>query len=48
LSKLTKLVEDGQLQTIVDRTFSLSEISGAQGYAAQGHAVGKVIINIRK
>jgi len=48
LAKLTKLVEDGQLQTIVDRTFSLSEISGALDYAAQGHAVGKVIINIKK
>jgi len=48
LAKLIKLVEGDQLQTVVDRTFFLSEISGALDHAAQGHVVGKAIINIKK
>jgi NADPH:quinone reductase-like Zn-dependent oxidoreductase len=41
---LTKLVEEGKLKPVVDRTYPLEETPAAIAYQEQGHARGKVIV----
>ena len=43
---LTELIESGQVVPVVDRTYSLSETPAAIRYIAEGHARGKVVINV--
>src|SRR5690349_14688405 len=44
LEKLRKLLEDGAITPIVDRTFRLDEVPEAIGYLRDGHAHGKIVI----
>jgi len=44
LSFLIKLVEDGRLKIVIDRTYPLAETAEAMKYANRGHALGKVVI----
>jgi NADPH:quinone reductase-like Zn-dependent oxidoreductase len=46
LSELAKLIDDGHLQPVVDRTFPFSEIGDAFAYLEQGHAKGKVVVKL--
>ncbi len=46
LAEVTKLVEAGQLKTVIGRSFELDQIKEAHTYAETGHAVGKVLIKI--
>ncbi len=46
LAALLNMVEQGQLRTIVDRTYPLSETADAIHYLAEGHARGKVLIDV--
>lgn len=46
LSFLIKLMEEGKLKTVVDRTYPLSETAEAMKYANRGHALGKVVIKV--
>ncbi len=43
---LKKLLEDGSVVPVIDRTYSLSETPGALEYVGTGHARGKVIITL--
>ncbi len=44
LAFLIKLVEDGKLKIVIDRTYPLAETAEAMKYANKGHALGKVVI----
>jgi NADPH:quinone reductase-like Zn-dependent oxidoreductase len=44
LTFLIKLVEEGKLKTVIDRTYPLAETAEAMKYANRGHALGKVVI----
>ena len=43
---LKEMFERGQLKTVVDRVYPLSEISEAMRYLGTGHAKGKIIVQI--
>lgn len=46
LAQLTRLIEAGQLHPVLDRTFPLQELDQALTYSRNGHAQGKIIIQI--
>ncbi|MFC6181033.1 NADP-dependent oxidoreductase [Lactiplantibacillus daowaiensis] len=46
LAKLTMMFEQNRLRTIIDRTFAFEQLEQAMAYAEQGHATGKVVIEI--
>ena len=46
LIALKEMIEDGKLAPVVDRTYQLSEVSEAIVYLDEGHARGKVAINV--
>lgn len=48
LTFLIKLVEDGKLKTVIDRTYPLAETAEAVKYANRGHSLGKVVIIVDK
>ncbi len=43
---LINLVRDGKLRVVIDRRYPLQETAAAMRYLGQGHAHGKVVINI--
>jgi len=43
---LKDLIEAGKVTPVIDRTYPFEEIPAALGYAAQGHARGKVVITV--
>ena len=46
LGYLGELFEAGQLRSVIDRRFELSEAADALRYLGEGHARGKVIITV--
>jgi len=46
LASVMQLVERGLLKPVIDRTYSLDQIKDAIDYVEQGHASGKVVIQI--
>jgi alcohol dehydrogenase len=46
LAELTRLVEAGKLQPIVDRVFPFGEIAEAFAYLETGRAKGKVVVRM--
>lgn len=46
LAYLTDQIEAGKIQSVVDRTYSLSEIAEAHAYSETERAVGKIVIAI--
>ena len=46
LAELTRLIEQEQLRPIIDRNFNFDELNRALAYAKNGHARGKIILNI--
>jgi NADPH:quinone reductase-like Zn-dependent oxidoreductase len=44
LAFIIKLVEEGKLKTVIDRTYPLAETAEAMKYANRGHALGKVVV----
>jgi len=46
LEFLTKLVEDGKIKPVIDRHYPLEKTADAMKYLSEGHARGKVIINV--
>ena len=46
LASLKGLLEAGKIVAVIDRKYSLSETPEAIRYVGQGHARGKVIINV--
>jgi len=48
LIKLRNLVEEGQLQVVIDRIYSIDEIVDAHRYADKGHKKGNVVITVNQ
>ncbi len=46
MKTLAELIEAGQVTPVIDRSYPFAEIPAALGYAAQGHARGKVVIAV--
>jgi NADPH:quinone reductase-like Zn-dependent oxidoreductase len=46
LDFLGALLQSGQLQPVIDRRYPLSEVPAAIAYVEQGHAKGKVVIEV--
>ena len=46
LAFLGQLVEEGKLNTVIDRTYTLAETAEAVNYANRGHTLGKVVITV--
>jgi NADPH:quinone reductase-like Zn-dependent oxidoreductase len=46
LRALTELIESGQVRPVIDRTYPLSQIPQAIQYLRDGHAQGKVVVNL--
>ena len=45
---LKQLIEAGELTPVIDRTYSLSETPEAIRYLEEGHARGKVVVEVRR
>ncbi len=46
LAYLKELIEAGKIQSIIDRTYPLSEVAAAHAQGEQGHAVGKIVMTV--
>jgi NADPH:quinone reductase-like Zn-dependent oxidoreductase len=46
LNFLRELLETGKIKPVIDRIYPLSDVAEAIGYVEEGHAKGKVVINI--
>ena len=46
LTVLSDLMQAGKVTPVIDRRYKLSEIAEAIGYLEEGHARGKVVINV--
>jgi NADPH:quinone reductase-like Zn-dependent oxidoreductase len=46
MTTLTGFLESGELRTVIDRTFPLSEAAAALRYLVSGQPVGRVVIVI--
>ena len=46
LAALSRMVEQGQLRSVIDRTYPLAETADAIRYLAEGHSEGKVLIDV--
>lgn len=46
LDVLRELAEAGKLKPVIDRRFALTELASAHAYSQQGHAGGKIVIDI--
>jgi NADPH:quinone reductase-like Zn-dependent oxidoreductase len=46
LSTLAKMMQDGKLTSIIDRHYPLDQVPAAIAYVEQGHAKGKVIVDV--
>ncbi|MEB3343812.1 NAD(P)-dependent alcohol dehydrogenase [Okeania sp.] len=44
LISLGKLIEDGLVKSVIDKTYKLTEIAAAHAYSEMGRAVGKIVI----
>jgi NADPH:quinone reductase-like Zn-dependent oxidoreductase len=46
LEDLRRLIEDGKVTPVIDRTHELAEITDAFRYLGEGHARGKIVITV--
>jgi len=46
LAVLQELLETGKMTPVVDRRYDLSEVPAALRYLDEGHAMGKIVINV--
>jgi NADPH:quinone reductase-like Zn-dependent oxidoreductase len=47
LTILSELVQAGELRPVIDRSYPLDELAAAIRYIEEGHARGKVIIDMQ-
>lgn len=46
LKLIIKLVEDGKVNPVIDKCYPLQKTAEAVGYLSEGHARGKVVIEV--
>jgi len=46
LNTLSKLMQAGKVKPVIDRRYTLSEVPAAIRYLEEGHARGKVVVNL--
>ena len=46
LEFIVKLVEESRIRPVIDRRYSLDKTADALRYLSEGHARGKVVINV--
>ena len=46
LEFITKLVVDGKIKPVIDKRYPLEQAADAMKYLCEGHALGKVVINV--
>ncbi|MEX2232538.1 MAG: NAD(P)-dependent alcohol dehydrogenase [Cyclobacteriaceae bacterium] len=46
LAFIVKLAEDGKIKPVIDRRYSFDKTADAMRYAGEGHARGKVVMNV--
>lgn len=46
LAALSRMVEQGELRSVIDRTYPLADTADAIRYLAEGHSEGKVMIDV--
>jgi NADPH:quinone reductase-like Zn-dependent oxidoreductase len=46
LAFIGELLESGQVQPVIERTYALGEASKALAYLGEGHAKGKVVLTV--
>jgi NADPH:quinone reductase-like Zn-dependent oxidoreductase len=47
LEFIVKLMEDGKIKPVIDMRYSLDKVAKAMQYLGEGHARGKVVINVQ-
>jgi len=45
---LKKLMEEGQIKSVIDRCYSLEQIPEAHEYVETGHKIGSVVVTLKK
>jgi NADPH:quinone reductase-like Zn-dependent oxidoreductase len=45
--RITPLIEDGTIRTVVDRTFPFEKLNAAFTYIETGRAKGKVVVTLK-
>ncbi|MGG3159026.1 NAD(P)-dependent alcohol dehydrogenase [Priestia megaterium] len=45
---LKKLMEEGQIQSVIDRCYSLEQVPAAHEYVETGHKIGSVVVTLKK
>jgi NADPH:quinone reductase-like Zn-dependent oxidoreductase len=46
LQSVRTLVESGDVSPVIDRSYPLAEVPEAIGYLEEGHARGKVVVDV--
>lgn len=46
LEFIVKLVEDGKIKPVIEQRYPLAKTADAMRYVSEGHAQGKVVINV--
>jgi NADPH:quinone reductase-like Zn-dependent oxidoreductase len=46
LETLRELVQSGAVKPVIDRRYELSQVADALAYLAEGHARGKIVLNL--
>ena len=46
LAVMQELLDGGQVRSVIDRTYELSQVDDALRYLGEGHARGKVVITM--
>lgn len=45
---LKKLIEEGQIKSVIDRCYSLGQVPEAHEYVETGHKIGSVVVTLKK
>lgn len=45
---LKKLMEEGQIKSVIDRCYSLEQVPAAHEYVETGHKIGSVVVTLKK
>ena len=43
---MSEQLADGNMKSVIDRRFELSQVPDALGYLGEGHARGKIVVTV--